>query len=251
MIENNNKLKGDGKGKEKGKEKDEKKENNYLSSIKCVKYSFFITYVVLITTTTITFIEAIKTSNPIVRHILNLETCISIVAGYFYSIFVKKIDDAIDENKPIDWTNITQTRYLDWSITTPMMILALCLVLSQHINKHVEFKSFFLIIILNYLMLYIGYLGENNVINHLTSMIVGFIPFFAMFYIIFINYVKPKYVFMNYLLYFVYLIVWSMYGIVYLLDEDNKNIAFNILDLIAKGIIGLGLWIYYTRIIVF
>jgi hypothetical protein len=57
-----------------------------------VKASFMITYILLLTTATVTFIEAICTKFPEVRHILNLETVISIVAGYFYSIFLGQID---------------------------------------------------------------------------------------------------------------------------------------------------------------
>ena len=45
--------------------------------------SFYITYVFLMTTATITFIEAIRTDDKKVRHILNLETCISVVAAFF------------------------------------------------------------------------------------------------------------------------------------------------------------------------
>ena len=54
-----------------------------------VKYTFFITYAFLVTTATITFIEAIRNKDPKIRHILNLETCISIVAAYFYGVFIK------------------------------------------------------------------------------------------------------------------------------------------------------------------
>ena len=57
-----------------------------------VRYTFYITYALLMTTATITFIEATRTSNPQIRHILNLETCISIVAAFFYSMFIKKIN---------------------------------------------------------------------------------------------------------------------------------------------------------------
>ena len=49
-----------------------------------VKTSFYITYAFLITTGTITFIEAIRTKDIKIRNILNLETCISIVAAFFY-----------------------------------------------------------------------------------------------------------------------------------------------------------------------
>ena len=53
--------------------------------------TFMITYTILLTTATITLVEALRTDKPYVRHILNLETCISLVAGYYYGIFITKI----------------------------------------------------------------------------------------------------------------------------------------------------------------
>ena len=53
-----------------------------------VPFSFMIVYSILMTTATITLIEALRTNDESVRHVMNLETCISIVAGYYYSIFV-------------------------------------------------------------------------------------------------------------------------------------------------------------------
>jgi bacteriorhodopsin len=209
-----------------------------------LKNTFSITYTLLLTTAVITFIEAIRTPNPRIRHILNLETCISCVACYFYGKFIDKID-----KNNVDWKDITETRYIDWSITTPMMLLALCLILSMNTNTVIHFKTIFLIIILNYLMLLMGYLGEINIINRYNGMIFGFIPFILMFYIIYVNYIKPVYVYANYIIFGIYLIVWGLYGIVYLFGEETKNILTNILDLIAKCVVGLGLWIYYTKIV--
>ena len=209
-----------------------------------LKNTFSTTYTLLLTTAVITFIEAMRTPNPRIRHILNLETCISCVACYFYGVFITKID-----KNNIDWKDITETRYIDWSITTPMMLLALCLVLSMNTNTVIHFKTIFFIIILNYLMLLMGYLGEINIINRYNAMFLGFIPFILMFYIIYVNYVKPIYVYANYIIFGIYLIVWSLYGVVYLFDEETKNILTNILDLTAKCVVGLGLWIYYTKIV--
>ncbi len=228
------------------KEKEEKKKNPVQYY---VKFSFVVTYILLMTTATITFVEALRTPIPAVRHVLNLETCISVVAGYFYSIFVEKIEYFTQSDKPINWADITETRYIDWSITTPMMLLALCLVLGQNTNTSVRFPVIGSIIILNYIMLYLGYLGENKTMDRTTSMISGFAAFFAMFAIIFMTFVKPKYNPANYILYSIYLGVWTLYGIVYMWNEEYKNIAMNILDFIAKSFIGLGLWAYYTKII--
>ena len=209
-----------------------------------LKNTFSITYTLLLTTGIITFIEALRTPNPKIRHILNLETCISFVACYFYSKFLKDINE-----KNVDLYRITETRYIDWSITTPMMLLALCLVLSMNSNTVIHLKIIGSIILLNYTMLLFGYLGEIKKIERIYATILGFIPFLLMYFIIFINFVKPKYSKANYILFGIYFIVWSLYGVVYLFDEEYKNIITNILDLTAKCIIGLGVWVYYTDIV--
>lgn len=218
-----------------------------LNIKKYLNYSFNITFVLLLTTGTITFIEAMRTNNPVVRHILNLETCISIIAGYFYSLFIGQVEKS---NESFDWTKITQTRYLDWCITTPLMLLTLCLVLCENIKIQLHLPIYLLIIFMNYSMLYIGYLGEVNLWDRLVTSLLGFIPFFAMFIVIFTKFVLPKFRLDNYILFGIYVLVWAMYGIVYLLDEEYKNICLNILDLIAKCFVGLGLWAYYTKIFV-
>lgn len=215
-----------------------------------VKFSFIITYILLLTTATITFIEAIRTNIPAVRHVLNLETCISVVAGYFYSVFITQIEKANERGGVMNWSDITKTRYIDWSITTPMMLIALCLVLGQNTKRSIHLGTFLTIIGLNYVMLYSGYAGEEKWLTRSTAAILGFVAFFAMFWIIFINFVKPLYSLANYALFGIYLLVWSLYGVVYMFSESYKNIAMNILDFTAKCLIGLGLWAYYTKIVV-
>jgi len=210
--------------------------------MKYIKFSFTLTYILLLTTGLITFVEALRTKDESVRHIMNLETCISIVAGYFYGSFINEVSSSSNPQ----WKQISSTRYTDWCITTPMMLLALCIVLSTHVKKKLKLHFFITIVALNYCMLYIGFLGEINKIDKLNAMIMGFFPFIVMFGLIYYQYVSST----NYVLFVVYGIVWSLYGLVYMLDEIKKNIAFNTLDFISKCFIGLGLWAYYTKIIV-
>ena len=87
-----------------------------ISNDELVKNTFYITYAFLMTTATITFIEAIRTKDLKIRNILNLETCISVVAAFFCSKFVADLD------KNIDYEQINTTRYVDWAITTPIML---------------------------------------------------------------------------------------------------------------------------------
>ncbi len=203
-----------------------------------------ISYIILLTTGTICFIEAIRTTTPMIRHIFNLETCISVVAGYFYFLFMEKLKDY---KKQIVWKEMTELRYLDWSITTPMMLIVLCAVLAYNIKRSVHATVIIPVIILNYIMLYFGYMGELK--DKVTSGILSFIAFFTMYGIVFYNYILPKYNLPNYVFFTLYLTVWTMYGVVYYFDEETKNICLNTLDVISKSFIGIGLWLYYTKII--
>ena len=214
-----------------------------------VKMSFTLTYVLLLTTSLITFIESMRTQNPLIRHIFNLETAVSLVGGYFYSVFIVMIDDYKKNNVPFDWDAITKIRYLDWSITTPVMLLSLCLVLAKESKKIIHLTTILLIVFLNYVMLYVGYLGEIRVINRSLACIGGFIPFFIMFYIIFKNYTVIDKGFRKYYLFVIYVVTWTFYGLVYLLSNEYKNIAMNLLDCFSKCIVGILLWVYYTNII--
>jgi len=211
-----------------------------------VRFSFYITYILLLTTATITFIEAMRTTIPNARHVLNLETCISLVAGYFYSVIISKIASS---GEKINWNEISQIRYIDWTITTPMMLLALCLVLSNNVKDNLHIGSMVTILLLNYFMLYVGYLGEIKQMTRMTAEVLGFGAFFSMFYMIYTQFVKNSIGLDNKVLFGMYFTVWSLYGAAYLLNEVNKNVMMNVLDLFAKCLIGLGLWVYYTKIV--
>lgn len=210
-----------------------------------VPFSFYLTYVLLLTTATITFIEALRTKIPMVQHIMNLETCISLVGGYFYSVFQEKIK----KMKEMKWKEITTLRYLDWAITTPMMLLVLSLVLSFQSKTKIKLHWYLFTIFFNYVMLYSGYLGETGQLDRMIAGIVGFVAFFITFGCLFVNYVLPKPSFDNTILFGMYLAIWSVYGIAYYLEEEAKNNLMNYLDLTSKCLIGIGLWVYYVKII--
>jgi bacteriorhodopsin len=215
-----------------------------------VKFSFYITYVFLMTTATVTFIESIRTNNPGVRHVLNLETAVSLIAGYFYSTFLDKLSTYEKEDKPIDWSEITINRYIDWSMTTPIMLLVLSLVLSSNINKVVPLSFILVVILLNYLMLYIGYIGETGQLDRKWACGLGFIPFIIMFALIYRKFVLPVYNLSNNIIFGIFVGIWLFYGVFYMMDKPLQNIGLNTLDCLAKCCFGLGLWAYFTKIIV-
>lgn len=213
---------------------------------KLVKFSFYITYAFLLTTGTITFIESIRTTIPKVRHILNLETCISIVAAYFYGVFMKKIN----ENKHINYKEINVNRYIDWSITTPIMLLVLLLAFSYNLKINVVFGTFLIVLILNYGMLGFGFLGENGIMDKKIANVIGFIFFIAMYGFIYMTYIHGFKDNDNLMLFLVFFILWALYGVVYWLNEQHKNTGYNILDLFSKCFVGIFFWAYFTKSLV-
>ena len=212
--------------------------------------SFYLTYILLLTTATITFIEALRTPIPRVQHIMNLETCISLIACYFYSMFNDKIKKSEETKETIQWKEFTQLRYIDWAITTPIMLLTLSLVLSFNSKTKILLHWFLVSIFFNYIMLYTGYLGETGQLNRNMSQLLGFIAFLITFGVIYIQYLL-RFNFDNLVIFGAFLVVWSLYGVAFNFTELNKNITYNYLDLISKCFMGIGLWIYYIKIIKF
>ena len=74
---------------------------NSITNDELISNTFYITYAFLMTTATITFIEAIRTKNPKIRNILNLETCISVVAAFYYGQFVDDLQRVLIMKKLI------------------------------------------------------------------------------------------------------------------------------------------------------
>ena len=213
-----------------------------------LKSSFYLTYVFLITTGTITFIEALRTSNPSVRHIMNLETCVSVVAAFFYWVFVEKLKD----DQVVDFAEINAIRYTDWFITTPLMLMVLCSVLCHAKNMKLYISTYLIVLLLDFGMLSAGYLGETEQLDKRVAFVSSFACYFLLFGFIYYKFMsRGVNTFICTVVFYSYLILWSVYGLVYFLDEEKKNMVFNVLDLIAKALLGLILWIYFTGIIDF
>jgi bacteriorhodopsin len=213
-----------------------------------IQTSFTITFISLLVSAVLNLIESFRTTLPHVRNILSLEACIAIIAAYFYSVFKRKTESSRDSGS-INWKEITQLRYIDWAFTTPMMLLGLCLILAHHSKTVVSAIAFLGLVLLDYFMLYFGYLGETKQIERTSANIIGFIGYIGIFVLIFKNYVKNSK--FNYAIFTIYAIIWASYGVVYFLDDYNKNLAINWLDLIAKSLVGIGMWAYFTKVVKF
>ena len=131
---------------------------------------------------------------------MNLETCISVVAGYFYAMFLEKLEpkESIDNENNSDtkeelpYEEINEMRYTDWAISTPLMLLVLCIVLGMENKKKVYFSSFLLILLFNMLMLGSGYIGEMGKLTKTSANILGFVFFTLMYGTIWNIYMSGK-----------------------------------------------------------
>lgn len=214
-----------------------------ISNQELVSNSFYVTYAFLMTTATITFIEAIRTKNPKIRNILNLETCISVVAAFYYGQFVEEIKSGADYEK------INVTRYVDWSITTPIMLLVLVLAFLYNNKKGpMRFSNYLIILLFNYLMLGFGYVGEIGMLDKQWANTFGFLAFFALYYFIYVKYIAGNKNSDNNILFGAFVFLWALYGVFYTMDSVTRNVGYNVLDLFSKCFVGIFFWAYFTGV---
>ena len=206
-----------------------------------LRNSFTASYLVLMGYTGLTAIEALRTPTVEIRHIMNIETTVSLVAALVYGIFHEML-----KAPTIDLSQITKMRYIDWSITTPLIILVLTLFYTG-IN-HPSYKVFLLLVGLNWGMLGSGYLGEAGTISKWTGFGLGFLFFGLMLLVLFVTCVADK---KNHIMFWIFALIWTGYGIAYLAEEETKNIAYNGLDVVSKALFGVVLFLYYGKVLKF
>jgi bacteriorhodopsin len=207
-----------------------------------VEDSFLVSYLVLLGYTSITLIEAIRTPIVNVRHIMNIETAVSIVASIVYGLFYEQI-----KTGKYDLKSFTHYRYIDWVITTPMIILGLLLFYNQRLAA-IPYETYGRIVLLDWAMLLAGYMGELGMIPKMTGFLAGFAFLLMMFYAI-VTHAIPKG--SNLSAFYIFTILWSLYGVAYMQDEETKNVMYNILDVNSKALFGIGLWMYFGKVLKF
>jgi bacteriorhodopsin len=153
--------------------------------------------------------------------------------------------------------NITPYRYMDWFITTPIMLVTFIAYLdNNNYNNLLEYitnnKAIIIqLVLLNIFMLLFGLLGELKYIPYLSGILLGFIPFIYYFKIIYDKYIKKdisRGVSQDVSqdkrnLYWFFLIIWTLYGLAAFMPYILKNTIYNILDLFAKN--GFGVFLVY------
>jgi hypothetical protein len=178
----------------------------------------------------------------IIQDLLIIEILVQIVELTFYLLFLEKLSKTV--------TGMAKTRYYDWVITTPSMLLTTIIYFEYlstiesngppfrlpHFIKHNQ-KNISLIFTANFLMLLFGYLHEINIIDKATATFYGYVFFLLTFGLIYDQYAQKSTQGKN--LFVILFIIWGLYGIAFLLDDIPKNNTINILDLFAKNFFGI------------
>jgi len=143
--------------------------------------------------------------------------------------------------------NITPFRYLDWFITTPLMLITLSAYLNHDGTKQTRLTEFLYdntssivkIVILNAMMLAFGLIGEFGYLSAYTSTALGFIPFALNFKHIKETFLESSEDKFKNLVFYWFVFFWSLYGVFAVMSYKVKNTGYNILDIFAKNFFGI------------
>lgn len=167
------------------------------------------------------------------RIILGIESTITGIASCIYHFYIYKM-----ESGDVNFDLFNKIRYLDWVITTPLMLLSISYVFSKNLNIPLPIPTTLGVIFLDLIMLAFGYAGEVNWLEKEKAQFLGFIPFILMFSILYKTY-RPRNHIGNSYLFLFYFILWTIYGLIYVLPESEKNNAYAIMDCLSKAIVSL------------
>jgi len=213
--------------------------------------SFYVQIITLIFGLLIVFLTNVSSSNRLIREALILENAVQIIEGSFYIWFIYFY------TKNVDKEDIAKYRYYDWFFSTPLMIIST--VAYFHYNNtrlygpsasasasaasslynfiKTDIQKISELVFYNFNMLFLGYLQELKLISLTISTIFGFLFLGLLFLKMFVYYVK--YNSANYLIFYLMLFIWALYGVAALYKNKIKNASYNILDVFSKNFFGL------------
>ena len=177
--------------------------------------------------------------DELIKDLLKVEFFVQIIEFIFYVWLIYYLHGVSQ--------NITPFRYLDWAITTPVMLITLSAFLNHDgttTNRLNDFLSnhtgsVVQIVLLNALMLICGLLGEFGYLSHYISTALGFIPFALNFKNIKDTFLPSSDDFFKNAVFYWFVFFWALYGVFAVMSYSVKNTGYNILDIFAKNFFGL------------
>ena len=214
-----------------------------------VSKTIYLSLIVQILTTLISlgglFVK-LKEKDLVLKEILALEGIVQLIESAFYIWVIFAIHNL---------ENVTPRRYIDWSFSTPIMLISTIVFMKyqeykeNNINNSFKMIDFFKenknniikIFVYNGLMLLFGFLGESGIIDKRIGIPIGFVFFYLSFDLIYQEYAKKSELGKKLFIFLV--VVWGLYGVAAMTDLNTKNISYNMLDIVSKNFYGL--FIYY------
>jgi hypothetical protein len=189
----------------------------------------------------------VDSKDEILKDLIKVELFVQIIEFMFYIWLIYYFKKSSQ--------NITPFRYVDWAITTPLMLITLSAFLNHDKDSTARLSDFLSdhkdsvvkIVFLNAGMLFFGLIGELGYLNPYTSTALGFIPFFLNFKHIKDTFLPSGDILKNTLFYW-FAFVWSLYGLFAVTNYTIKNTGYNILDIFSKNFFGVFLaYIIWSR----
>ena len=188
----------------------------------------------------------LEPKDEVLRQVLGLELIVQAIEFIFYLGFASTLN----------LNSLTQARYYDWFLSTPIMLFTISLYffyvnfIEEHDDKTiglVDFaknnsKQIFGFVLLNFLMLLFGFLGERGIMNKMLAFVLGTGALVGSFGIIYENYAKYSEKTRN--IFWIMFGLWSLYGIAFLMPQVAKNLGYTTLDIFAKNFFGI--FLYFT-----
>ena len=177
----------------------------------------------------------------ILKEILYLETIVQFIEFVYYVWLTR-------EYKKINY-DISYTRYFDWFISTPIMLLNTAIYMYYENFKNQKQLYSMIPIILekitplsvilfgNLAMLVFGFLGEQKQLKRIDAFLWGSFSFLVTFFVLYSNFVGSSLV--NNYLFWIMFALWGIYGVAYLFPYEKKNAFYNILDIFSKNFYGI------------
>jgi len=182
----------------------------------------------------------IDPKDEILKDLLRVELGVQVVEFIFYVWLIYYFSKVSK--------NITPFRYLDWMITTPLMLITLSAFLKHDGSSRDRLSDFISknkgsvlkIVLLNAAMLVCGLMGELGYLSVFTAAALGFVPFVLNFKHIKDTFLpSPPQEKIKTPLFYWFVFVWSLYGVFATMNYQTKNIGYNILDIFSKNFFGV------------
>lgn len=183
--------------------------------------------------------------------ILFLETVVQSIELVMYVFFMRGIT----------LQAMARVRYHDWALTTPLMLVSIAAYMDLIDGEEAgrprggdgsresggggglpeflrsEWKHLAAMALANAGMLLAGYAAERGALTRSAGAALGFAAFIATMSILWRRYAKRTargrrlFAFVS--------VTWAIYGAAFMLDPASKNVAYNLLDVVAKNFFGL------------